>query len=359
MERGAYPLRVCAQEPRPAATSQRQKQKDKERPPSEGGKASSADEDKRPQPPEAPRAKSAKATPGAKAAKAQGAKAPKAGEAASKAAHMGDAAIAPKAKAGGIRDREGEAAGSKAVAESGPSRAQSITELQKQIDDLTEAQLDVVLEFLEGDVKEGEAFVLNLREMPLQRLHELTKLIAKIHTEAPGAAALAAPKTAPSSALPTAAPSRAVPRPSAAAPRPTPSAAVRPTASGRAPDASPGSAGAAASPAASPPAASPPAASPSPTASAQGRAYGAPGGLYPTAQWYGGAPTPAFGDFRPPLPPPQLQPQLQPPPQPREDVLPWLGDNGGWELGGEPHQLMEMPKIPLGNTDPPGACKEP
>lgn len=40
------------------------------------------------------------------------------------------------------------------------------------------------------------------------------------------------------------------------------------------------------------------------------------------------------------------------------EQLPWLGDEGGWEPGGEPSPLFEMPRFPLGDTKPPGPCRE-
>ncbi|CAE8595401.1 unnamed protein product, partial [Polarella glacialis] len=34
----------------------------------------------------------------------------------------------------------------------------------------------------------------------------------------------------------------------------------------------------------------------------------------------------------------------------------WLGDGGGWILGGEALTAVDMPPVPLGTTCPPGPC---
>jgi len=36
----------------------------------------------------------------------------------------------------------------------------------------------------------------------------------------------------------------------------------------------------------------------------------------------------------------------------------WLGDGGGWDPGGEPNELFQLPKVSLGDTYPPGPCRE-
>lgn len=370
----------------------------------------------------------------------------------------------------------GAAAGSAEPApepeEGAAAQARSLAELQRQIDELTEAQLDRVLEFLQGQVKEGEAFVLDLKNMPLEKLKELTKLIAEerrralVETTTPTLAlvpvAAPTPRTPSRAAQPPFSPS--VPRPSAVArpgltvAAPSSTAAVstagkpsqappRPSAALTAGTASPGPAGpphvaslAAESACAwlpawgqkrlgseSSSAADAPVAAKWPrlgdstvraavtpegvgnagllaiwevgrgqsengVAAVDPRAAGhyeqlvyrpgrngrsweqasgsgaiipasywalngpptggeATGGAYEAAcmeQWPASYGLESYGNSGPSEDPPQLP----------AASLPWFGDDGGWEPGGEPQPLCELPRVPMGQTDPPGACRE-